>query len=44
MHYQKYYHFMALPVKKWRVLLEQTFTASMPLLMATITFALWRRR
>ena len=30
-------------VKKWRILLEQSFTAHMPLLMATSTFALETR-
>ena len=32
------------PVKNWRILLEQTFTARMPLLMATSAFGLGRRR
>jgi len=32
------------PVNNWRILLEQSFTACMPLLMATSTFALGRRR
>ena len=32
------------PVKNWRILLVQSFTASMPLLTATSTFGLGRRR
>jgi len=32
------------PVKNWRILLEQTFTARMPLLMAASAFGLGRRR
>ena len=32
------------PVKKWRILLVQSFTARMPLLMATSIFGLGRRR
>jgi len=31
------------PVKNWRILLEQSFTAHMPLLTATSTFGLGRR-
>ena len=37
-------HWLALPVKKWRILLVQSFTARMPLLMANSTFGLCRRR
>jgi len=45
-----YYLFMAeqpalagTPVKNCRILLEQSFTAHMPLLTATGVFGLWRR-
>ena len=31
---------LALPVKNWRILLVQSFTARMPLRMATIAFGL----
>jgi len=30
------------PIKNSRILLEQSFTACMPLLMATSAFGLWR--
>ena len=36
-------HKPALPVKNWRILLIQSFTARMPLLMATSEFRLQRR-
>jgi len=32
------------PVKNWRILLEQSFNADMPLLATTSTFGLGRRR
>ena len=35
---------LAPPVKNWRILLVQSFTARMPLLMATSTLRLGRRR
>jgi len=34
---------LAPPVKNWSILLEQSFTACTPLLMATSTFRLGRR-
>jgi len=37
-------HWPASPVKNWRILLEQSFTARMALLMATSAFRLGRRR
>ena len=36
-------HWPAPPVKNWRILLVQSFTARMPLLMATSTYGLGRR-
>ena len=36
--------YSAPPVKNWRILLVQSFTAHMPLLTATSTFGLGRRR
>jgi len=56
MHYlHNYYHRLtaitkdnlrqpAPPLKNWRILLEQSFTARMPLLMATSAYELSRRR
>jgi len=52
--YRYYYRFTAIiqdnlrkpapPVKNWSILLEQSFTACMPLLVAASTFRLGRRR
>jgi len=56
LYYYYYYHYRftsiiqvnlcqpAPPVKNWRILLEQSYTAYMPLLMATSAFRLRRRR
>ena len=38
---QVYLRWPAPPVKNWRILLVQSFTARMPLLTADSTFALW---
>jgi len=37
-------HLPAPPAKNWRILLVRSFTAHMPLLMATSAFGLERRR
>jgi len=42
-HYTAHPVLAGTPVKNWRILLEQSFTARMPLLMAASIFGLGRR-